>query len=114
MAIELETMSRKELEKHLTDVEKALKTAKVKERRDALKAAEDAAAEYGFSLSELSDSGDAKTRKSKRAADGSAPKSAPQFANPDDTEQTWTGKGRQPNWFREALQKGKDPEEMRI
>ena len=114
MTIDLEKMNRKELEKHLKDVEKALKAAKVKERRDALKAAEQAAAEYGFSLSELSDATDGKGRKAKRTVNGTGPKSEPQFVNPENTEQTWTGKGRQPNWFRDALQQGKDPEEMRI
>ena len=111
---DLKSLNRKELEKLLNDVKKALKTAQARERREARKAAEKAAAEYGFSLNELSDEAPApkKPRKARKAASGS--KSKPQFANPADHTQTWTGKGRQPNWFRAQVDKGVDPETMRI
>jgi len=114
MEKDLKSMSRKELEKHLNDVKKALQAAQSRERRAARKAAERAAAEYGFSLTELSDEAPAqkKPRKARKAASG--PKSKPQFANPADPSQTWTGKGRQPNWFRAQVEKGTDPETLRI
>ena len=32
--------------------------------------------------------------------------SAPKFRNPKDTAQTWTGRGRKPNWLVDALKKG--------
>jgi DNA-binding protein H-NS len=34
-------------------------------------------------------------------------KVAPKYRNPADKSQTWSGRGRQPVWFREALRKGK-------
>mgnify|MGYP000844786416 FL=1 len=113
---DLKSMTRKELEKLLADVKKALQAAQARERRAARKAAEKAAAEYGFSLNDLSDEAPAakKPRKAKKAAGAPKPKSKPQFANPEDKSQTWTGKGRQPNWFRAQVENGADPETMRI
>jgi DNA-binding protein H-NS len=37
-----------------------------------------------------------------------------QFRNPADSEQTWTGRGRQPKWVVEALAKGHKLDEFRI
>ena len=63
---ELKTMSRKELEKLLADVKKALQSAQACDRRDARKTAERAAAEFGLILNELSDQ-KPKTRRSQKA-----------------------------------------------
>lgn len=114
MTIDLKSMSRKQLEKHLKDVKKALQDAQARDRREAKKAAQKAAAEFGFSLDELSETDNAprKTRKTKQKSAG--PKSKPKFANPTDPKQTWTGKGRQPNWFRAEIEKGTAPEAMEI
>ena len=38
---------------------------------------------------------------------------APKYRNPDNPEQTWTGRGRQPTWVKEALKKY-TLDEMRI
>jgi DNA-binding protein H-NS len=51
------------------------------------------------------------TRKSK-AEKGSTVRA--QYRNPADSEQTWTGRGRQPRWVVEALAKGKTLDEFRI
>lgn len=37
-----------------------------------------------------------------------------QYRNPDNSEQTWSGRGRQPKWVVEALRKGKTLDEFRI
>jgi DNA-binding protein H-NS len=37
-----------------------------------------------------------------------------QYRNPADSEQTWTGRGRQPKWVVEALANGKKLDEFRI
>jgi len=100
MSIDLSTMSHKQLEQHLEDVKMAIKNAYERDRVEARKAAEKAAAEYGFSLDEVS--GGAKK--------GKAAKAAAKYANPEDPSQTWTGKGRQPNWFRDLIASGTDPE----
>ncbi|MDF1727982.1 MAG: H-NS histone family protein [Sulfitobacter sp.] len=107
-------MSRKELEKHLEEVKKALKNAQARDRRDALKAAEKAAAEYGFSLGEITEQTGAPTKVRKTKAKGPKSPSKPKYANPADPKQTWTGKGRQPNWYRAEVEKGTKPESMEI
>lgn len=114
MHIELKSMSRKELEKHLKDVKKALQTAQARDRREAQKAAERAAAEFGYSLSELSAEEPKKRKYTKKGTKKPKVASAPQFANPADPSKTWTGKGRQPNWYREAMAKGTSPDDLRI
>lgn len=43
-----------------------------------------------------------------------AVKSKPVYANPDDTTQTWTGKGRQPIWVASYLALGKTLESAKI
>ncbi len=116
MAIDLTGMTRKELEKLKSDVEKALDKAEARDLRAAKKAAEKAAAEFGFSLGDISD-GAAPAEKPKRKYKKRKPsKSAgvAKYRNPEDASQTWTGKGRQPNWFRAALAKGTDPATLEI
>ena len=57
------------------------------------------AGESGFELSELVGGGSAR-RVAKRSA------VAVKFRNPKNPEQTWTGRGRKPNWMVDALKKG--------
>lgn len=99
MTIDLEALSRKELVSLRKNVEKAISSLADRERKRALKALEVAAAEHGFSLSELT--GKAAVRKS-------FGKSPARFRNPDDAGQTWTGKGRRPRWIVAAQEAGTD------
>ena len=61
MAVDLSGMTRKELEKLKSDVEKALEKAAARDLRAAKKAAEKAAAECGYSLGDIA--GDIAIRK---------------------------------------------------
>jgi DNA-binding protein H-NS len=49
-----------------------------------------------------------------RKAKGTATKAEPKYQNPADTDQTWTGKGRQPEWYKTAIEGGQSPETMLI
>lgn len=105
MGINLESMSRKDLLSLRDNVEKALVSAERRERQEALKAAEKAAAEFGFSLSELS--GDAlRTTKGLKAK--------AKYRNPSAPDQTWTGRGRKPQWVHDALKSGADISDLEI
>ncbi|MHC1480184.1 H-NS histone family protein [Frateuria aurantia] len=42
---------------------------------------------------------------------GSVP---PKFRNPANPEQTWTGRGKRPHWFSDALKAGKQPQDLAI
>ena len=107
MAIDLSALSRTELLDLKKNLDKAIKNAEQRERREALIAAEKAAAEFGFSLSELSP--DAKSRTA-----GKPTKTAPKYRNPDNHDQTWSGRGRKPQWVHDALSRGVDITEMEI
>jgi len=114
MKVDLKSMNRKELEKLLVDVKKTIQEVQARDRRQARKAAEKAAAEFGFSLGELEIDGKSNAKGKKTKPKSAGPKSKPQFANPSDPSQTWTGKGRQPNWYRAEVEKGTPPESMKI
>lgn len=117
MTTDLKTMTRKQLEKLLKDVKLALQNAKARDLRDAKKAAQKAAAEFGFSLDELETDQKPKlksTKSAKAKVKKAAVKAAPKYADPADPTRTWTGKGRQPNWFRAAVENGAAPETMLI
>ena len=38
----------------------------------------------------------------------------PKFRNPDDPDETWTGRGKQPRWVARQLRSGRRIEEFRI
>lgn len=112
MKIDLKTLSRKELEKLHADVERELKRTIERDKKAAIAAAKKAAKEHGFELSEISDAPtSAKPRKKKVSK---KPSAAPKYANPIDKSQTWTGKGRQPKWFKHAVTAGQNPEQLAI
>jgi len=113
MKPDLKSMTRKELEKLKANVEKALVRVAAKEKKAALAAAEKAAAAHGFSLADITDEAPAK-KTTRKAKPGPKKASAPKYRNPDDKDQTWTGKGRQPEWFKAAIAAGKSPDDMEI
>ena len=108
--INLEAMSIQELDLLQERIAVARKKVLAARRRDALKAVNEAAAQYGFKLSELAnvDEGMLGTAKKGRF------QGEPKYRNPNDADQTWTGKGRQPQWFKEAVEAGTDRDEMLI
>src|SRR5919197_4340612 len=88
------------------DIETELKHREVTDKKKALERMRDIAAEYGLSLSEVINKEgrlDTKKPKPKNADQASLPK----YINPDNPDQTWSGRGHQPKWLKEALAKGK-------
>ena len=112
MKTDLKSMTRKELEKLKANIDKALARLAEKDKKAALAAAEKAAAAHGFSLAEIT--GDAPARKTRKTKPGPKTASAPKYKNPADSNQTWTGKGRQPDWFKSAIASGTTPDDMEI
>jgi len=109
MSMDLKKMSRKELSKLRDKIDAALASLKKKELKSAREAAAKAAAAHGFSLDELTGTTE---RKKKKA--GPKTKAPAKYKNPADETQTWTGKGRQPQWFKDAMGAGKSPESLEI
>ena len=112
MKPDLKSMTRKELEKLKVNVEKALAKLAEKDKKAALAAVEKAAASQGFSLAELTNGSASKPGRKRKAGPKTA--SAPKYKNPADPNQTWTGKGRQPEWFKAAIKSGTSPDAMEI
>lgn len=117
--IDLEGMSRGDLVKLRADVDRAIAGVADREKRTALKAAEEAAREHGFSLADLMEGGrgaSGRGRGAARASGRAAPKEAGEarFRNPANAEQTWSGRGRRPRWIHEAEAAGQSLESLRI
>lgn len=104
MKIDLKKLSGAELEQLIEQAQKELKSVRAREKNEALAAAKAAAAKFGFSLDELSGG----------ASKSKASKSAPKYANPADPSQTWSGRGRKPQWVHDAIAAGKDISELEI
>ncbi|MBV2360258.1 H-NS histone family protein [Thalassococcus sp. CAU 1522] len=102
MKIDLESLSSEELKKLISDAQKALKSVDARRKAAAKLAAEKAAKEFGFSLDEVMGAG------------GKGSKGAPKYANPADPSQTWTGRGRKPNWVIDALKSGKSIDDLAL
>lgn len=97
--INLEKLSVRELEELKASAEQKIAEKRKADRKEALQAAKDAAAKYGFTLVELM--GDTKS------AGKTKPASPPKYAHPENPSLTWTGRGRQPGWIKDGLAAGK-------
>ena len=104
MKVDLNTLSLKELKDLQSQVAKAIAGYEDRRKREALAELEEKAKAMGFSLAELT----GVTAGRKRSP------STAKYANPADPSDTWSGRGRKPRWFSEALAKGKRPEDMAI
>lgn len=101
--LDFETMSLEELKRLKKELDKAIANYDDRRKAEARRDLEEKAREYGFSLSELAE---AKTTKRSTVA--------PKYRNPGNPEQTWSGRGRQPIWFREAIEAGTEPDDLAI
>lgn len=95
-----------ELKSIIKDAEKLIDKKTKEEKKQARKAAEDAARKHGYSLNTLI-GGASASRSSK-------PKNPPRYRNPSSPNQTWTGRGRQPAWIKDALRNGQSIDEFAI
>ncbi len=108
MTVDLKSMTRKDLEKLRKDVDAALQKVESRELKMAHDAAAKAAADFGYSLNDVANMAGASKRGGVKSV------SAPKYRNPADATQTWTGKGRQPDWYKSELTKGTDPKSLEI
>ena len=93
------------------DIETELKHREVTDKKKALERMRDIAAEYGLTLSEvINKDGRVDTKKPKRKNAAQSHKA--KYSNPENPTQTWSGRGQQPKWVKEALAKGKTLEEF--
>jgi DNA-binding protein H-NS len=94
---DIENMSAKELTELQAAVTAAIAEKKISEKADLKARLSALASDSGFSLEELLG-----LRKGKNGAKSA---SVAKYRNPDAPDQTWTGRGRKPNWLVEKLKK---------
>lgn len=99
---DLNTMNREQLLQLQEDVAKALTTLETRRKKEALAAAEEAVRELGYSLSDLT--GISKTKKPSPA----------KYVHPENPSLTWSGRGRKPKWFVDALENGMAVEDLAV
>lgn len=104
MDINLNTMELKDLKDLQAQVAKAVASFEDRKKRVAIAALEETARNLGFTLGELT--GVSVVRKRSPAV--------PKYANPADSTDTWSGRGRKPRWMEAALKAGKSPDDLAI
>lgn len=101
---DLEALSLGELKKMQKDVAKAISTYQDRQKAEARAKVEALARELGYSLAELVGT----ETKSSRAP------TALKYRHPENPALTWSGRGRKPQWFVEALAAGKTATDLAI
>lgn len=102
MDIDLNKLSLKELKDLQSQVGRAISSFEDRRKKEALAELEEKARALGFSLSELTGAPVSRKR---------APATV-KYANPANRAETWSGRGRKPRWFADALASGKTPEDL--
>ena len=100
----IEASSLEELKSLQKNLAKAISTYEDQQKSDARSKLEIIARELGYSLADLV----APDVKSTRAP------AAAKYSHPENPGLTWSGRGRKPLWFVEALEAGKMPEDLAI
>jgi len=104
MAVNLGSMSLKELKDLQSQVAKAIAGFEDRKKKQAIAELEEKAREMGYSWAEIT--GSVAVRKRSPAV--------AKYSNPANATETWSGRGRKPRWFVAALASGKKPDHMAI
>ena len=107
MEIDLNMLSLRELKDLQARVARAITGYEDRKKKEALAELEEKAREMGYSLAELLAMQGTKGPRKRSVSEA-------KYANPADPSMTWSGRGRKPNWFLQALAAGRAPEDMAI
>ena len=99
----LDKMTLEELQDLQKKVNAAVKNYGERQRVEAHAKLEAMAKEMGYSLSEFTGG-----KKAKASA------AAPKYVHPENPGKTWSGRGRQPKWFKDAIESGSTAEDLAI
>lgn len=126
MTIDITSLSAKELTSLIAQAEKQQAKLAKRPKASAMRAKIDKyVKDHGYSISELYNVGGAgvgtgPAKKGKRGTVGKTTKGRkfgkvpPKYRNPANSNETWTGRGRQPRWMAAWVAKGKSPNEFLI
>ena len=107
MAVDIKTLNHNQLNDLISKAQvrqtelRKEKVVKLREKVHALIKAE------GYAFEDIFGHGRAKTRRSGGTV-------APKYRNPANPAQTWSGRGKRPHWFNDALKAGKKEKELAI
>ncbi|WP_148716044.1 H-NS histone family protein [Chitinolyticbacter meiyuanensis] len=104
--MDLSKLSLPEMYQLQKDLAAEIDKRKVSDKKDLLAELQNLAAAKGFSLQDVL----GKAVSSKAAKNTGAA----QFRNPADASQTWTGRGRKPQWVQDWLDNGKSLDGLRV
>lgn len=103
MAIDLKTLSPKELQSLIANAEAQMQSAKSNQVQEVRRKIDSLLNNAGLSLDDVYPGrGGRGARRAKAGKRGVVP---PKYRNPEDPSQTWTGRGKQPLWFAAAIKK---------
>lgn len=102
--MDIDNLSLKELKELQSKVAKAIASFEERRKKEALSALEEKARELGYSFAELAGISPVRKRASPAA----------KYANPNNPSETWSGRGRKPRWFAEAMAAGKSADDLAI
>lgn len=104
MAIDLKTLSPKELQSLIANAEAHMQEAKTHQIQEIRKKIDNLLNHAGLTLADVYPTrGGGKAGKASKAGKRSIV--APKYRNPDDASQTWSGRGKQPLWVVAALKR---------
>jgi DNA-binding protein H-NS len=99
MAINLDSLSPAELQALIKSAEAQMDSARKNHVKEVRAKIDGILAGAGLTIGEVYPTRGGKSAKGPKAA------VAPKFRNPDNASQTWSGRGKRPLWFVEALKK---------
>lgn len=97
MAIDLKSLSPKELKALIANAESQMQEARASQVQEVRKKIDALLSNAGLTLADVYS-----IRGSKGGKRGAV---APKYRNPEDPSQTWTGRGKRPLWFAAALKR---------
>ena len=100
--VDLSKLDRDELLQLQKDVEAALRNYEKRKRDEALSEMQKVAEKHGLALKDVMPGG---TKRSVRV---------PKYRHPENPSLTWSGRGRQPDWFKEAMEAGHSRDDLLI
>lgn len=104
--MDLQSLSIEELQQLQKDIQKAIESHEARSFAEARVKLEDYAREIGVRLEDVM--GVAKGKRKDKA------QRRPKFRHPENLSLTWTGRGRRPSWFKEALKAGMSEAQLEI
>ena len=102
MAVNLETLSPKELQALIAAAQSKMKAAHANLIQDVRKKMDALLSISGLTLTEVYPTRGGKKAAGKKGNVGSV---APKYHDPSDPSKTWSGRGRKPSWFVDALKR---------